>query len=249
MSDRAPDGQSFDRHQFLIGTGLGFAAAVLGSAPLQAAEPMPAADTKLVAETLPPAAGGQSHLEALMAGNARFASGQPLCLPATARRAELANGQAPFAAVLGCSDSRVPVEAIFDHNPGDIFAVRIAGNFVDNVGLGSLEYAVAVLKATLVLVLGHSNCGAVSSAVKYVKEGTVAPGHIQAIVQAIAPAATAVKGEHGDWTANAIVENVHINIAALTARSTILADALKAGTITIHGGVYDLHSGKVTIVH
>jgi carbonic anhydrase len=243
MSDRASDVQSFDRHHFLVGTGVGLAAAVLGTAPLLAAEPMP------IAETVPTAAEGQSHLDALLAGNARFASGQPLCLPATARRAELANGQAPFAAVLGCSDSRVPVEAIFDHNPGDIFAVRVAGNFVDDAGLGSLEYAVAVLKSSLVLVLGHSNCGAVSSAVKYVKEGTVAPGHIQGIVQAIAPAAKAVKGEHGDWMANTVVENVRMNMAALTARSTILADAVKAGTITIHGGVYDLHSGKVTIVH
>lgn len=188
-----------------------------------------------------------THLSALMAGNARFAAGTPRCIPATARRTELANGQAPFAAVLGCSDSRVPVETIFDHDPGDLFAVRVAGNFVDDNGLGSLEYAVAVLKSELVMVLGHSSCGAVKAAMGAVK-GETFPGHIQGLATAIEPAAKATQNASGDWFTNAIAENVRRNVAALTARSKILADAKAAGTLAIVGGVYALHTGKVSLL-
>src|SRR5581483_6066968 len=105
-------------------------------------------------------------LKNLMDGNARFVAETPITgRPLMDRVRELAKGQSPFATVLGCSDSRVPVETVFDHEPGDIFVIRIAGNFVDDSGLGSIEYAVAVLKSPLVMVLGHTSCGAVKAAI------------------------------------------------------------------------------------
>lgn len=203
------------------------------------------------------AAGGGPPMEAarpaealakLKAGNARFAAGKPECAPLTARIAELAHGQNPFAVVLGCSDSRVPVETIFDQIPGNLFVVRVAGNFLTDDGLGSVEYSVAVLKSKLILVLGHSSCGAVSAAVSYVKSGTSQPGHIQDLVVAIEPAAKATKGLHGDWIANAVSENVKRNVRAMTQRSSIVAEAVQNGALHVVGGVYDLHTGKVAVL-
>ncbi len=182
-------------------------------------------------------------LKALLQGNARFVAGTPACLPATVKRAQLASGQAPFAAVLGCSDSRVPVETVFDHEPGDIFVVRVAGNFAEAAGTGSLEYAVAVLKSTLVMVLGHSSCGAVKAATQFVGSGTTFPGHIQGIAKAIAPSAKATQHSGGDWVHNAIIANVHANVAKLKADPII---AVKG--VEIVGAVYDLASGKVSLV-
>lgn len=178
-------------------------------------------------------------LQTLLDGNARFMADKAICPPHSRERMELAEHQSPFAAILSCSDSRVPVEIIFDQAPGAIFGVRVAGNFVDDNGLGSLEYGVAVLKASLLLVLGHTSCGAIKAAVKYAKDGTQQPGSIQSIVDALAPIA-----KNSDPT----VANVQSNVAALTQRSKILADAVAAKNLRIAGAIYDLHTGKVTIV-
>jgi carbonic anhydrase len=180
-------------------------------------------------------------LKALLQGNARFVAGTPACLPATVKRAQLANGQAPFAAVLGCSDSRVPVETVFDREPGDIFVVRVAGNFADPVGIGSLQYSVAVLKSSLVMVLGHSACGAVKAATDFVKTGKAFPGQIQRLAAALAPAARSTQNAPGDWVHNATIANVKANVAKLKADSII-------GKAEIVGGIYDLATGKVTLV-
>lgn len=187
------------------------------------------------------------HLDDLMAGNARFAAGTPTAQQATAAGAEMAIGQAPYATILSCSDSRVPVETVFDHGPGDIFVVRVAGNFVNDDGLASIEFAVEKLKSTLVLVLGHSGCGAVDAAIASLS-GQTFPGYIGRLAEAVAPAAIAAKSQAGDWFANTIAENVRANVAALTARSTILADAVAAGAILIRGAVYDIHSGTVELL-
>ncbi len=187
-------------------------------------------------------------INTLLVGNQRFMTDSSNCPPHSRERMELAEGQSPFAIILSCSDSRVPVEIIFDQAPGAIFGVRIAGNFLDDNGLGSIEYGVAALKASTILVLGHTNCGAVKAAVQYVKDGTAAPGHIADIVNALAPVAKSSKGSSGDWVENATIANVKANVSALTERSKILADAAKANKLHIAGGVYELHSGKVTIV-
>ena len=198
----------------------------------------------------PPMAASTPHeaLELLKAGNERFATDQSTCGPLTSRRLQLTQGQSPFAIVLGCSDSRVPIETIFDQVPGNIFVVRVAGNFLNDDDFGSIEYAIANLKSKLILVLGHEACGAVTAAVDYVKNGTRQPGHIQSLVDAIAPAVKATQGKPGDWIANAIEENVKLNVAELTAQSTIVADAVKSGDVEIAGGVYDLHTGRVAFL-
>jgi carbonic anhydrase len=182
----------------------------------------------------------------LKAGNQRFIAGASECGPQTARCVRLAEGQSPFAIVLGCSDSRVPIETIFDQPAGSIFVVRVAGNFVNDFSLASIEFSVAVLKSKLVLVLGHTHCGAVDAAVSYVRNGTTLPGHIQQLVAEIAPAAREIQSAPGDWLINAIEENVRMNVGALRARSEILTGALERGELEVMGGVYDLRSGCVT---
>jgi len=229
---------TIDRTRFLETAGLGLAAVTVASATpgraIAAGGPQPAADTPLKA------------IQLLQEGNERFLKGQAVCETLTARRLELTTGQSPFAAILGCSDSRVPLETLFDQKPGQLFVVRIAGNFVTDYGLGSLEYAVAALNTPLVVVLGHSSCGAVDATIKYIANGTTQPGHIMDLVRQIEPAAKATENKPGNWLHNAITENVRSNVAALKSRSTILADAVNAKKIMIAGGVYDLHSGRIS---
>lgn len=227
---------SYDRRSFLRFAGAGIALAA----------------TSLPAEADAPAGASQpsAHdaLAKLLAGNARFVADAAICPPLTTSRLELANGQHPFAIIVSCSDSRVPVETVFDQPPGSIFGVRIAGNFVNEHGLGSIEYSVASFNSPLILVLGHSSCGAVKAATEFVKDGTTQPSHIQSLITAIAPAVKAVSHKPGDLLVNAISENVRENVAVLTARSPIVAKAVKSGALSIAGGVYDLKSGKVTII-
>ncbi|MEO6836010.1 MAG: carbonic anhydrase [Candidatus Tumulicola sp.] len=240
MSDRSHE---IGRARFLGAAGLGLAAVAVtaGGSTGEAlaaggAAPTPAANTP-----------GQA-LELLKAGNVRFIEGKGFCGSLNARRLELTSGQSPFAVVLGCSDSRAPAETIFDQIPGHLFIVRVAGNFVTRDGLGSIEYGVAALHTPLIVVLGHSSCGAVDATIKYVKNGTTQPGHIMDLVRAIEPAVKSTQGEPGNWLDNAIARNVRDNVAALTARSTIVADAVKSKSAGIVGGVYDLRSGKVTFL-
>ncbi len=146
-----------------------------------------------------------------------------------------------------CSDSRVPVETIFDHGPGDIFVVRVAGNFVNDDGLASIEFAIEKLKSTLVMVLGHTGCGAADAAIAAL-EGASFPGHIGRLADALLPSATAVRDASGDWAANTVAENVRANVAALTARSEILAAGVASGELFICGAVYNLHTGTVDLL-
>jgi carbonic anhydrase len=184
----------------------------------------------------------------LMEGNARFAAGTPRPPAPIARVRELAAGQSPFATVLACSDSRVPVEILFDHDPGDIFVVRVAGNFVTDPGLGSIEYAVAVLKSPLVMVLGHTSCGAVKAALEFVEQGKTFPGQIQVLAEAIAPAAREVAHEPGDHVRNAVAANVRLAVQRLKTATPIMAEAVNSREIEVVGGVYDLATGKVTLL-
>ncbi|MBA3832546.1 MAG: carbonic anhydrase [Chthoniobacterales bacterium] len=143
-------------------------------------------------------------LARLKEGNLRFATSEvSQGKPTAARRAETASTQHPFAIIVGCADSRIPPELVFDQNLGDLFVVRSAGNLVDDHALGSIEYAVAHLGARLIVVLGHSRCGAVMAAL----ESDHAPGHIQSLVRDIQSAIKAAKGKRGDALAAAISEN------------------------------------------
>jgi carbonic anhydrase len=185
-------------------------------------------------------------LELLRAGNRRFVAGAPRSEAFGPRVAELANGQRPFAVVLGCSDSRVPIEIVFDQIPGSLFVVRVAGNFLNRDGLGSIEFAVSALESKLVVVLGHEHCGAVDAALNYVRNGVEQPGHIQEIVNAIAPAVRATRDAGDDWHASAIAQNVELNVSAMTAGSRIIADAVARGDVQVIGGIYSVRTGNVS---
>ena len=222
---------NFDRRAFLLQTGAGLTLAATGAAS--------------AAPVLAPPHDASSALAALMAGNARFVADKAACPPLTARRLELAEGQSPFAIIVSCSDSRVPVETVFDQIPGNIFGIRIAGNFMDRGGVGSIEYAVAVLKSPLILVLGHSECGAVKAALAYAMDPSATqPGDIQYLVESIAPG---IKGATSSLNA-AIAANVRVEMHRIAAMSSIVSGAVTAGNAKIAGGVYDLHSGHVTLL-
>jgi carbonic anhydrase len=192
--------------------------------------------------------GPDAALDRLLEGNRRYVEGVSRRHDFVAERPILAAGQNPFAAILGCADSRVAPEYAFDVGRGDAFVCRVAGNFADIHSIASFEYAVAVLGVPFILVLGHSKCGAVDAAVKAVKDGTSFPGHISHLMEAIRPAVKAVENQSGDLLENAIRENVVLNVAKLKTISTVLSEALKEGQLKVAGGVYSLESGQVTIV-
>jgi carbonic anhydrase len=191
-------------------------------------------------------------LSALVEGNKRFMSGQA----AAPRRqpsdfAAVAEGQSPEAVIVGCADSRVPPELVFDQGVGDLFVVRVAGNVVSGAGAivkGSIEYAVAELNARLIVVLGHSGCGAVKAALKHIDNSDKLPGAIRELVDILRPVVARVKGQPGDPLENAIRANVANGVGRLKGLAPILAPAVKKGTLQVVGAVYDLRSGAVTQV-
>ncbi len=184
-------------------------------------------------------------LKKLMAGNARFASGH-VAHPHqdSGRRSEVAKGQKPFAIVAGCADSRTSPEVVFDQGLGDVFVTRLAGSIVDDAALGSIEYAIAHLGASVIVVLGHERCGAVDAAMK----GGSVPGKIGSVVRPILPAVRAVKKSASPTLDAAIDENARRVAASLAKRSKIVADAVKAGNLKITAAHYALGTGRVTLV-
>jgi carbonic anhydrase len=188
---------------------------------------------------------GKDVRQRLVDGNKRYADSKMICPDSTAaRRAEVAKGQRPFAAIVSCSDSRVPPEIIFDQGLGDLFVVRLAGNVVDEDALASLEYAVEHLGVRYIMVLGHERCGAVEAAVK----GGEALGHIGSLVRAIQPAVNKARLEPGDLIENAVCENVIMIVERLKSSKPILENLVKKGELTIEGGRYDLDDGRVAII-
>lgn len=157
------------------------------------------------------------------------------------RRTELTKGQHPFAIVIACADSRVAPEIIFDQGLGDLFVVRNAGNLLDDHVIGSVEYAVEHLHATLVIVLGHSACGAVTAAVA----GGEAPGHLGAIVESLAPAVKMARQKPGDAVENAVRINARLSAAALAQSEPILHEAATEGRLKVVAARYDLATGQV----
>jgi len=182
-----------------------------------------------------------ASLQELLAGNERFAANQLTSIEhdLTILKERTADKQEPFAAVLACADSRVPVELIFDQSIGHIFVTRVAGNIVTPEIIASLEYGVAVLGVRALLVLGHSNCGAVKAAMK----ADAVPGQISTLY---APLRQAVQQSGGDFN-QAIKANANVQAELLRTSSTIIRDALKAGKLKVEAGVYDLATGKVAL--
>jgi carbonic anhydrase len=190
-------------------------------------------------------------IESLMAGNGRFVGGQPIQRDITARIAASASGQHPKAVILSCLDSRVPVEKVFDVSIGDVFVGRVAGNIVNEDQLGSMEFATKLAGAKLVMVLGHSECGAVKGAIDGARLG-----NLTALLAKIQPAIQSVEGfpstqrnsANAAFVQEVIGQNVREMIRKIRERSEVLADLEEAGQIKIVGALYDLHSGRVSLI-
>jgi carbonic anhydrase len=213
------------RRQFFHGLGWGAIAAWVQGDPV-----------------LAQAMSGQGALQKLLEGNARFISQQRLYPDQSLERVlAVAKSQEPFAAMLSCADSRVSPEILFDTGIGDLFDVRVAGNVVTPETLGSLEYALVVLKTKLILVLGHERCGAVTAAVTQDK----LPGAIGSLVAAIAPGIVGLSG--GDLLEQAVVANIRYQVGLLR-RSPLIAERLERGEVRLVGARYDLDTGRVIIL-
>jgi carbonic anhydrase len=203
--------------------------AALGSAAAGVARAQPAAPLGLAPE---------AALDFLYAGNRRFVAGETTAPNRDmARLRAVAPRQAPFAAFLGCADSRVPIEIVFDQGFGDLFVTRIAGNVAATENIASLEFATEVLGAKVLYVLGHTACGAVTAAAR--REPV--PGQISALFQHIRPAVRAAGGD----VARAVTENVRLQAETLVEASTVISALVKAGKVIVAGGVFDLESGRV----
>jgi carbonic anhydrase len=201
--------------------------------PVAAAKPAPA---KLTPD---------QALERLLQGNQRYVAGKTTHPDQTAeRRLGLANGQAPFAIILTCADSRVAPELFFDQGLGDLFVIRNAGNILDDHVIGSMEYAVEHLHAGLIVVVGHGQCGAVSAAVA----GGEVPGHIRSVTEAIAPALEDARNLPGDKVDNAVRANAQRVAGILTHVEPFLKTATKEGHLKIVAARYDLSTGQVEIL-
>lgn len=191
------------------------------------------------------APGGEEALKRLVEGNARFVAGAAKHPDQTTqRRAELAQGQAPFAIVLTCSDSRVPPELFLDQGLGDLFVIRNAGNILDDHVIGSMEYAVEHLHVPLVLVIGHEKCGAVSAAAS----GGEVPGHIRSVVEALEPAVELAKDKPGDKVDNAVRANAQRVAEILGRVEPILKEAVGQGHLLIVPARYDLATGRLDLL-
>jgi carbonic anhydrase len=230
MTDpRSPGSQS--RRQFLRATA---AFAAVGAAAqtgvrLSSAEP----------PHRPPLTSPDAPIPRLMAGNQRYVANRQTSHDFVALRHQTEEQQQPFAAVLACADSRVPVEVIFDQSIGDVFVTRVAGNIATSEIIGSLEYGVAVLGVSAILVLGHSHCGALKAAVA----NEDAPGQITSLY----PHLRAAVEKCGGNVEAAIAANARIQAELLRNASTVIRQAVTAGKLTVASGVYDLGSGVVSI--
>lgn len=183
-------------------------------------------------------------LAELMEGNQRFVTKKRINPHQdTVRITETAQGQAPFAAILSCADSRVVPEIAFDRGIGDLFVVRVAGNIAITEDIASEEYAVGVLGVPLLMILGHERCGAVKAAV----DGGELPGVIESLVYAIRPAVEESEGKSGDRLTNAVKANVLLQMKRLQT-SSVIASAVQQGKLKIVGAYYDLDTGEISLV-
>jgi carbonic anhydrase len=234
MSNDPRNLPALGRREFLGGT---LAAGIGAAAGFEFASPAAAAAATMQSNITPDEA-----LKQLMAGNERFAANKLTSIEHDLSMLKDRNvdKQEPFAAVLACADSRVPVELVFDQTIGQIFVARVAGNMVTPEIIASLEYGVAVLGVEVLLVLGHSGCGALKAAMK----ADAVPGQISALYPYLRPS---VERSGGDLN-KAISVNAKIQADLLRTSSPVIRDAIKAGKLRVESGVYDLATGKVTLI-
>lgn len=226
------EGADLSRRGFLASTIAGTAAILAGAAILNA--PPASAQSAITPD---------AALKALVDGNQRYVSGRLQSFDEddlSILKAKTAEKQEPFAAVLACADSRVPVELIFDQGIGDLFVVRVAGNVTTPEVIASLEYGVAVLGTEVLMVLGHGNCGAVKAAI----EGKAVPGQISTLYAPLRPAVDAA----GPDLNAAIDANARIQANLLSKTSPIIAAAIKERKLKVVPARYDLASGKISLL-
>ncbi|HVC90065.1 MAG TPA: carbonic anhydrase [Acidobacteriaceae bacterium] len=226
------------RRNFLFGTAAAFAGVVAAGIAADSVHTLLDPDAVLAQTTLTP----DAALKELMDGNRRFASGNTTAYTHDLNilKQHLVEKQEPFAAVLSCADSRVPVEIVFDQTIGHLFVTRVAGNIITPEIVGSLEYGVAVLGTKVILVLGHSNCGAVKAAVA----GKAVPGQISTLYAHLQPAVD----EAGPDYKAATKANAKIQAKLLSQASTVVSEKIKEGQLKVVAGYYDIGSGVVTLL-
>ncbi len=193
----------------------------------------------------------EEAVKKLLEGNRRYVTEKNSAVHRTAkRRAEVAAGQHPFAVIIGCSDSRVPPEILFDQGLGDLFVIRTAGNVVDDIAIGSIEYSVEHLGTQLIMVLGHERCGAVDATMK----GGAVAGKLKSVVDAIQPAVDKAKSKgqvtHDcDLLCSSVKSNARMVAEKLRTASPVLAEAFENGLLKVVGAYYDLDSGVVSLTY
>jgi carbonic anhydrase len=195
---------------------------------------------------------GKEALQRLKEGNVRFVAGVKgeTPIPVHDRREELARGQAPFATILGCSDSRAPVELVFDQGLGDLFVIRVAGNIVAPSLVGSVEFATARFGTPLVVVLGHTGCGAIAATLEDLTGKGERSPNLRSIVDRIKPSVldlmeTDLRAKPAELAAQAVRANIRVSTNYLRHASDILEDAVRRGQLMIVGAEYSLETGVV----
>ncbi len=225
------------RRDFFKLAGAAALATTLGTRFLQAASDTPAKPQNVVSP--------DEALKLLHEGNDRYVNGVMKRHDFATEREALAGGQNPFAGILSCADSRVAPEFAFDTGRGDLFVVRVAGNFINDDALASFEYAVKFLGTPLLVVLGHEKCGAVDAAIKAVRDGATLPGHLPILVENIRPAVQATVDQPGVLLENAIRENVVLNVERLKKATPIISQFVDEGKVRVVGGIYRLSDGRI----
>lgn len=188
-------------------------------------------------------------LERLVAGNNRFLGGFDAPDSFRYQAQSIVHAQYPYACILGCADSRVSPEHAFDESHGSLFVTRVAGNFVTPEILASLEYGTSVLGASVILVLGHSGCGAIHAAVDAVSTGAKFDGHISCLIDALKPTVHQTRHENTEcWQQHAVAQNVRTNVERIRQSDPILSTLIRGGKLKVFGGVYRLDTGKVDLL-
>jgi carbonic anhydrase len=224
-----------------------------GCAPSNDADPTPTQTPELVSDVLTSEAQQaltpEEVLEDLKEGNRRFTEGRLTPRDYMAQAAATASGQYPKAVVLGCVDSRVPPEILFDQGIGDIFVGRVAGNFENTDLLGSLEFATKVAGSKLIVVLGHTSCGAIKGAIAGVDLGnlTAMLDNIDEVLEKVKVVTSgSFDAENTELVRAATEENVRKTVNDIVSESTVIAELIESGDLAVVGGIYDLASGRVT---
>ena len=243
-SKQDPSKRSFLKLTAAATIGLGFAGSGIATAREKKAAKTSAKVPPKPENVLTP----DQALERLMRGNERYVAGESVPLDFHDVQAALVRGQNPYATILGCSDSRVSPEHCFDEAQGDLFVARVAGNYLTNDNVATLEYSVAVLNTPLIMVLGHEGCGAVKAAIDAVDNYKDFPGHIQLLASAIAPAVRAVSDTSSGRLINVTKKNVIMTVENLRNKTPILDYYHDQKKIRVVGGLYHLNTGRVELI-